>query len=117
MAKARLLVVEDEPAVSRALTRVLRHAGYEVDVALSHAESLAYFEQYDCGVFDISLPDSDGVELAVRLRQRGIVKGVIFFSGVNEVETEVRARREGVFVHKAEGVARLKSALDALLSS
>ena len=113
----RLLFVEDEPAIARAVIRLLKRDGYEVDLAGSHAESLIYSDTYECGVFDITLPDSDGVELADRLRSRGVVKHVVFFSGVDDADVERRARQTGIFVHKTEGVSRLRAAIAALLSA
>jgi DNA-binding response OmpR family regulator len=103
------LIVEDEPAVGRALARTLRKEGYHVDVARTHADSLTFFGEYDCGVFDIELPDSDGVDLAESLASRGIVKFVVFFSGMSDPAAEQRARGRGMYVHKSEGIGRLRS--------
>ena len=112
----RLLVVEDEPAVGRALARSFERDGHTVDVALSHADSLAFQGQYDCGVFDVELPDSDGVDLAERLKHRGVVHAVVFFSGLSDGKSEPRARRHGVYVHKSEGLARLRAAVLAAVT-
>ena len=114
--KGRILVVEDEPAVGRALLRSLERGGYTVDVARTHADSLSFLGQYDCGVFDVELPDSDGVELAMRLKSRGVVKNAVFFSGLSDGPSEARARSQGVYVHKSEGMARLLSAIAALVA-
>lgn len=112
---ARILIIEDEPAVGRALSRLLQREGYACDLARTHADSLSFTGNYDCGVFDIELPDSDGVELAAKLQARGIVKGVVFFSGLSDGKSEARARECGVYVHKSEGIARLRFAIAALL--
>ena len=111
----RLLIVEDEPVVGRALARSLERDGYQIDVARSHADSLAAAGVYDCGVFDIDLPDSDGVELALRLKARGVVKEVAFFSGLSDGESEARARAQGAYVHKSEGIARLRAVIAGLV--
>jgi DNA-binding response OmpR family regulator len=113
--KGRVLVVEDEPAIGRALFRSLEREGYSVDVARTHADSLSFLGEYDCGVFDIELPDSDGVDLAKRLKSRGVVKNVVFFSGLSDGRSEARARNHGVYVHKSEGIQRLFSAIAGLL--
>ena len=107
----RILIVEDEPAVGRALSRLLEREGYECHLARSHADSLSFHGTYDCGVFDIELPDSDGVELASRLMKRGVVKHVVFFSGLSDGKSEARARTCGAYVHKSEGIARLRAAI------
>jgi DNA-binding response OmpR family regulator len=108
---ARILIVEDEPAVGRALERLLAREGYECDVARTHADSLSFLGQYDCGVFDIELPDSDGVDLAMSLKSRGVVKEVVFFSGLADGASEARARTHGFYVHKSEGIARLRAVI------
>lgn len=112
----RILIVEDQPAVGRALHRLLAREGYECDVAQTHADSLSFFGEYDCGVFDIELPDSDGVDLALSLQSRGIVRQVVFFSGLSDGTSEARARAHGVYVHKSEGVVRLRTAIASALA-
>jgi two-component system cell cycle response regulator CtrA len=111
----RILIVEDEPAVSRALERLLKREGYDCDVAQSHADSLSFFGEYDCGVFDVELPDSDGVDLAASLQSRGIVKHVVFFSGLSDGKSEARARAQGAYVHKSEGTQRLRAVIASVL--
>jgi DNA-binding response OmpR family regulator len=113
----RLLIVEDEPTIGRALARIFEKEGYAVDVARTHADSLTFQDQYQCGVFDIELPDSDGVDLASTLRSRGVVKEVVFFSGMNDGKSEARARSRGIYVHKSEGLTRLRNVVAALLGS
>jgi len=113
--RARLLIVEDEPAIGRALARALEKEGYVVDLARTHADSLAFHEQYECGVFDIELPDSDGVDLAESLRARGIVKEIVFFSGMSDGKSEARARTRGAYVHKSEGLTRLRAVIAGLV--
>ena len=111
----RLLIVEDEPAIGRALVRAFQKEGYVVDVARTHADSLAFQETYECGVFDIELPDSDGVDLAISLRTRGVVKEIVFFSGMSDGKSEARARARGAYVHKSEGITRLRNVIAALV--
>jgi DNA-binding response OmpR family regulator len=113
----RILIIEDQPTIGRALARIFEREGYAVDVARTHADSLAFQEQYHCGVFDIELPDSDGVDLASTLRARGVVKEIVFFSGMNDGKSEARARARGVYVHKTEGLTRLRNVVAALLGS
>lgn len=111
MKSARILIVEDEPAVGRALSRLLRSDGYSVDVARTHADSLSFGGEYACGVFDVDLPDSDGVDLAGSLKARGVVKEIVFFSGLADGKSEARARARGAYVHKSEGIARLRAVI------
>lgn len=67
----RLLVVEDEPDLRRALVQSLREAGYAVDEADNGVDGLhkAQAWDYDCLVLDIMLPGRNGFELLRDLRQ------------------------------------------------
>src|SRR5690242_6157639 len=67
----RILIVEDEPDLLRALTQALREAGYAVDTAEDGEDGLFKAEswEYDAVVLDIMLPKMDGWEVLRRLRK------------------------------------------------
>ncbi len=69
----RVLLVEDEIKMSRALRRGLEQEGYAVDTALNGPDGLhrATEWDYDAIVLDVMLPGLDGVEVCRRLRQAG----------------------------------------------
>src|SRR5690348_3611926 len=66
----RVLVVDDEPQILRALRINLRVRDYEVHVAATGAEALKVAAQYppDLVILDLGLPDLDGVEVIAGLR-------------------------------------------------
>lgn len=66
----RILVVEDEPALLKALGLALRNEGYAVDLAMDGAEGLkkARFLEYDAVLLDVMMPKIDGFEVLERLR-------------------------------------------------
>ncbi len=66
----RVLVVEDEPKITRFLRQGLTYEGYEVDVAYDGEEALAKLRQSepDIVILDIMLPRIDGLEVCRRLR-------------------------------------------------
>ena len=68
----RVLVVEDDPDLLRALSRALREAGYAVDEANDGASGLskALSTEYECVVLDLMLPKVDGWEILRQLRQK-----------------------------------------------
>ena len=70
----RVLVVEDEPLLSRDLVRSLSDAGYAVDAAADgeRADFLAQTEAYDAVVLDLGLPGIDGLTLLRRWREAAI---------------------------------------------
>ena len=67
---ARLLVVEDDDAISEPLVRALAREGHEVALAATGAEALAQVDRGDLDlvVLDIGLPDIDGVDLCRKVR-------------------------------------------------
>lgn len=70
--RARILVVEDEPALARALAAGLRQRGFDPDTAGDGAQALARIDarRPDAVVLDIGLPDTDGIALLPRIRAR-----------------------------------------------
>jgi two-component system, OmpR family, response regulator len=70
----RVLVVEDEAALSRQLAEALGDAGYAVDCATDgeRADFLGQTEQYDAVVLDLGLPKIDGLTVLRRWREAGL---------------------------------------------
>jgi len=68
--KTRVLIVDDEPAIRRALTRALVARDYQVEMAVNGEEALALAHSWDpeLVVLDLNLPDIDGITVCRRLR-------------------------------------------------
>jgi DNA-binding response OmpR family regulator len=105
--KARLLVVEDDPVLGRTIGRALSALGMSVVSAGTCGAGRSAEGLFDGGIFDIDLPDGDGITLAEDLLRAGVVSTAIFFSGRNEVDVITRAGMLGPFVPKAAGVSKL----------
>lgn len=69
MAK-KILVIEDDPAISRLVDYTLRHEGYEVVTATNGLEGIrkAHHETPDLVILDVMLPGMDGFEICHQLR-------------------------------------------------
>src|SRR3954464_11658456 len=67
----RILLVDDDPAVRRVISEILRTDGYEVREAANGREGLAAVEQFQPNLvlLDVELPDLDGLEVCQRLKQ------------------------------------------------
>lgn len=83
---ARLLVVEDDPAVRSALDRALRSAGVQADFASTLREGIEKLDGCNVVLVDLDLPDGMGTELlrAVRLGSRPV--RVAIYSGKADAE-------------------------------
>ena len=116
--RPRVLVVDDEQQILRALRVILRDSGYQTLPASSAEEALdvAAVQHPDAAIVDLLLPDFDGVELCRRLREWTDIP-VIVLSAVGEEEAKVRALAAGAddYVTKPfaprELVARLQANL------
>jgi two-component system OmpR family response regulator len=78
----RILLVEDEPDISRQLKGALTDAGYVVDVAPDGEEGqfLGETEPYDAVVLDLGLPKVDGVSVLERWRRAGLATPVLILT-------------------------------------
>lgn len=78
-ARPRILLVDDEVAIQRAVSTLLRSREYDVDVAGTGREALAVFELRppDLIVLDLGLPDLDGPEVCRRIRQTSSVPIIV----------------------------------------
>lgn len=81
----RILVVEDEPAISKVCQRVITGEGFEVDIAVNGkvAQDMLEEKQYDLCLFDIRTPVMNGKELHqwLKVKHPQLARRVIFTSG------------------------------------
>jgi DNA-binding NtrC family response regulator len=119
MALAHLLVVDDEPSILTTLQKALSLEGYAVDVAggMKVAEDKLKKRAYDLCLFDVMLPDGDGLDLLERLRATKNDTPVIMMSGHATIDTAVRAVRVGAlnFLEKPLNTDALLIAVDTAL--
>ncbi len=96
-AAPRLLVVDDEPAMLRALTRQLAARGFDVTPFsdVEEAKRAVAEREYDAAVLDFGLIGMTGVELMEQLRAIDPTLTVVLLSGTIEVPDAVRAIRRG----------------------
>ena len=88
MAAARILLVDDEVSIQRAVAPLLRSRGYEVDVAATGEEALAKLEAQspDLIVLDLGLPDMEGTEICRRIRAESAVPIVVLSARAAEAD-------------------------------
>ena len=93
----QLLLVEDELEIQSFLKHSLAEAGYQVEAAADGktAERLATDGRHDVLVVDLGLPDQDGINLILRLRQLGVKAPVLILSARRSVDDRVRGLEQG----------------------
>jgi len=118
MSKQRVLVVDDEPQILRALQTNLRGAGYEVETAATAEQALAAaaLKPPDAVIVDLVLPDRSGTEVCRELR-RWSSAPILVLSVVGEEREKVAALDAGAddYVEKPFGIDELLARLRAAL--
>jgi FixJ family two-component response regulator len=94
---ATVFLVDDDPSILRALTRLLRAGGHQVSAFRSPRDFLA---QHDaavpgCVVLDLAMPGLNGLELQTALAAAGCQRPIVFISGHGDIPSSVRAMKAG----------------------
>jgi FixJ family two-component response regulator len=94
-----VFVVDDDEAVRKAVSRLLRSAGIAVAVFASPREFLAQYNPATpgCLVLDMAMPDFNGLQLQTALTEKGCILPIIFFTGHGDVSKSVQAMKQGAF--------------------
>lgn len=87
----RLLLAEDEKALSKALTAILERNHYSVDAVYDGKEALAYLQSdtYDAVILDIMMPKKDGIEVLKELRKAQNNIPVLLLTAKAEIDDKV----------------------------
>ena len=85
---ARILLVDDEVSIQRALAPLLRSRGYDLDVAGTGADALKMFAEHppDLIVLDLGLPDIEGTEVCRRVRESSSLPIIILSARGREAD-------------------------------
>src|SRR4026209_2093760 len=116
--KSRVLVVDDEPQITRVLRTVLTSQGYQVRTASEGEAALTSFAEFrpELVITDLYMPHMDGVELCRRIRALSPVP-IIVLSVKGEEKTKVEALDSGAddYVTKPFGMDELLARVRAAL--
>jgi two-component system, NtrC family, response regulator HydG len=96
---ARMLVVEDDAALSEALCDQLRTLGHAPVAATTVAESLAHLGtgEFDVALLDLMLPDGSGIEVLRRIADEELPTEAIVLTGYSGVDTAIEAMKLGAY--------------------
>lgn len=87
----RLLVVEDEKSLSKALVTILIKNGYSADAVYDGEEALEYLKggNYDGMILDVMMPKMDGFEVLKRVRENGSAIPILMLTARGDVDGKV----------------------------
>lgn len=98
---AKILIIEDEPAIRRVLTKILteENSSYEVEEAEDGLAGIekAKDDDYDLVLCDIKMPKMDGIEVLEAIKRIKPEIPVVMISGHGELDTAVHAMKIGAF--------------------
>src|SRR5207302_10229794 len=116
--KGRVLVVDDEPQITRVLRTVLTSQGYQVRTAAEGESALTNFTEWrpELVITDLYMPHMDGIELCRRIRAMSNVP-IIVLSVKGEEKTKVEALDCGAddYITKPFGIDELLARVPAAL--
>jgi two-component system, OmpR family, response regulator MprA len=119
MSMAHILVVDDEPAVRRALERALRLDKYDVELAIDGEEALDRLAEHpaDAVILDVMMPGVDGLEVCRRMRAAGDKTPVLMLTARDAIDDRVLGLDVGAddYLVKPFALRELQARLRALL--
>jgi len=121
MSSRTIHLVDDDEAIRRSASLVLRTSGYlvktyELGTQLLEAETLAP----GCILMDVRMPEMDGLEVQSALKERGVTLPVIVMTGHGDVNLAVRAMKAGAIdflekpFEKADLIAAIEEGFDRI---
>ncbi|MEO0825929.1 MAG: response regulator transcription factor, partial [Cyanobacteria bacterium J06642_9] len=118
MAAAKILVVDDDPAIRNLIYRFLSKQGYQMESAEDGKGALAVFEQSnpDLVVLDVNLPDANGYDLCKEMQTRTGVFVLMLTSRTDEAD-KIRGFNQGAddYLTKPFSLGELEVRVGAIL--
>ena len=120
MGEAIVFVIDDEASVRKALARLLRSAGFQVETFASVSDFLSrpHYDGPGCLVLDVHLPGQSGLELQEAMPSSDYSLPIIFISGNSDIPESARGMKAGAvdFLQKPFSDTDLLAAIDRSLA-
>lgn len=117
----RILLAEDEKALSRAVVKIFERNNYSIDAVYDGQEAFDYLEagNYDCAVLDIMMPKVDGITVLKRIRAAGSSLPVLMLTAKSEIDDKVLGLDSGAnyYLTKPFDAKELLAAVRAITRS
>ena len=112
----RIVLVDDDESMRRALSRTLRLAGYDVQAFKDAEETMAANLSWShaCLVLDVDLPGIDGVTYRHALHDAGCDPPTVYITALDPADVNERLREPAVILHKPFRNDELLLAIDRL---
>jgi len=115
----RLLIVDDDSDLRMLLAGYFRRIGFEVEEKESGAAAIepAVTGNYDCFIFDVSMPGMTGFDLLRRVRERGVKTPAMFLTAHDTIDDKVAGFQAGAddYLGKPFNPRELEVRVEALL--
>lgn len=94
-----ILIIDDEPAIRKALREILEYEAFEVKEAEDGPSALKIVEKenFDLIFCDVKMPRMDGIEVLSKMKENGVEAPVVIMTGHGNVETAVEALKKGAY--------------------
>jgi DNA-binding response OmpR family regulator len=116
----KVLLVEDDPLIARTLSMSLRYEGFELTVAptAAQAEQALAAGGFDLVMFDVGLPDGNGIDLCRALRKRDESIPILIISARTDEATAVAGIEGGAddYIRKPYGLHELTARMNRLVA-
>ena len=117
----RILLAEDERALSKALVKIFEKNNYSIDAVYDGEEALDYLDggDYDAAVLDIMMPKVDGITVLKKLRESGSNLPVLMLTAKSEIDDKVLGLDSGAnyYLTKPFDTKELMAAVRAITRS
>ena len=115
----RLLIVDDEAGMRQLLAEYFRSLGFNVEEYDNGMDALepALTGNFDCFIFDVSMPGMSGIELLKKIRERGVQTAALFLTAHEALDDKVAGFEAGAddYLAKPFDPRELKFRVEALL--
>jgi DNA-binding response OmpR family regulator len=115
----KILIVEDERALSESIEEYLSTQEYHCDIARNFHDAIEKieFDDYDCILLDITLPDGDGLKILERLKEDKKTDGVLIISAKNSLDDKIKGLDLGAddYLSKPFHLSELNARIAAII--
>ena len=115
----KILIVEDEKALSESIAEYLEKQDYHCDLAVNFHEAIDKIEEsnYDCILLDITLPDGDGLKILEELKEDKKSDGVLIISAKNSLDDKIKGLDLGAddYLSKPFHLSELNARIAAII--